>query len=68
MTMHQISDLEYLKLNRILDAFSRDSVLLDYNDDYVYILDGEKAYRLDRSKVSPNITVEEAVKLIESFE
>ena len=58
---YQISDLEDKKLNEILELFSHDCVLADYNDDFIYIRDGKKIYRLDRSKVSPNIEAKEAV-------
>jgi len=66
--LHDISDLEYHKLNQILVNFNHDAVLNDFNDDCIYINIGSKTYRLERNKVSPNISVEEAVRCIEIFE
>jgi len=66
--LHDLSDLEYNKVNEILYQFSRDAVLGGFNDDYVYINAGGKKYRLDRKKVSPYIDAQEAVQYIKLFE
>jgi len=69
--LHDLSDLEYRKLNLILDEFSHndvDCVINGFNDSYVYIAEGRDIYRMDRDKVSPNIDVKDAVKSIVFFE
>lgn len=66
--MHQISDLEYLKINQILDKFSIDCTLHDYNDDCIYITKEDRLFKLDRIKISPDISIDEAVSYIELFE
>ena len=45
---HDISDLEAHRLNQILDNFSTDAVLGEFNDDWVYICEGRKIFRLAR--------------------
>ena len=65
--LHQISDLEYMKLNNILDVFSNECVLGDYNDDYVYINEGRKMFRLARNQISPDIDARTASRQITYF-
>ena len=66
--MNQISDREYNKINQILDKFSIDCTMRDYNDDFIYINNGKRLFKLDRIKISPDIPVEEAVSYIKFFE
>lgn len=66
--MHDISDLEYHKLNQILEAFSHNAVLNGFNDDYIYIYSDGDMYKLDRNKVSPDMSAESAAKCIKLFE
>ena len=66
--IHDLSDLEYYKLGLILDEFSHDCVVGDFNDRYVYIHEGHIKYRIERDKISPDIEAKDAVKYIVLFE
>lgn len=64
----EISDLENAKLCDILDLFSFDCTVYDYNNDYIYICNDKDMFRIERKYVSPHISSEEAVKHIKHFE
>ena len=66
--LHDLSDLEYHKLNLILEEFSHDAVLHGFNDCYVYIAKGRRIYCMNRDQISPNIDVKTAVKSIVFFD
>jgi len=66
-SLHQLSDLEYHKLNEILDMFSIDAVVGEYNDSCVYIQEGRKVFRLSRDQISPDIDAKTASRQITYF-
>jgi len=66
--LHDISDLEAHRLNQILDNFSIDAVLGEFNDDWVYICEGRKIFRLARDQISPDISVRDACRQITYFD
>ena len=67
MTMtniHQMSDREYNKVMDILDIFSCECEMGRYDDEYIYINEGERLFRIKRNLVSPETNPKDAIKYI----